>query len=151
MMSGIFENGLDQGEQHERVIRRLRIHERNRFEQIQRQHLIHREIILQLDVHAQLASRAALGRIPGHPARVVSPPAVALRGLMNSTILRSSSERNNCQARCVCAFFGLGRFVAIADELLHRGATVAFAAQHIQQHPVRHLKARGQSFRAARR
>jgi hypothetical protein len=31
----VFEDGLDEREQNERVFRRLRVHERNRFEQIQ--------------------------------------------------------------------------------------------------------------------
>ena len=42
---------------------------------------------------------------------------------------------------------GLGRFVAVADQLLHRAAAVAFAAQHVQQHPVRDLEAGGQPLR----
>ena len=39
------------------------------------------------------------------------------------------------------------RFVTIADELPHRGATVAFATEHIQQHPVRDLEAGGEFLR----
>ena len=50
----VFEDGLHEREQDERVIGRLRVHQRDRVEQIQRQRLVHREIVLQLDVDAQL-------------------------------------------------------------------------------------------------
>ena len=58
----VFEDGLDEREQDERVIRRLRVHQRNRVEQIERQRLIHREIVLQLDVHAKFCSPSAASR-----------------------------------------------------------------------------------------
>ncbi len=40
---------------------------------------------------------------------------------------------------------GLGRFVAAGDQLLHRAAAVSFAAEHIEQHPVRDLEAQRQA------
>ena len=85
----IFEDRFNEGEQHERVIRSVGIHQRNRVQQIQGQHLIHGKIFLQIDVHSQ-------GTLPS-----------SVLG-MNSTILRSISERNNCHARWMCAFFAFG-------------------------------------------
>ena len=155
----IFQNGFDQREQHERVIGRLRVHERDGFQQVQRQRLVHGEIVLQLDVDAQFAApwaRACKESGPqvGIRATAAEVCAVGIYLLhaghylarMNSTILRSSSERNSCQARCVWAFLALGGSWQSRMQLLHGGAAIALAAQHVQQHAVGDLKARGQPF-----
>ena len=137
----VFEDGFHERQQDERVIRRLRIHQRNRLEQIQRQRLVHREILLQLDVHAKLALlprrssrrerlaslfRDSLGRF-----RRSASSRRLLRGLMNSTIFRSSSERNNCQRAFDVRLLLPRRFVTARNELLHRAAAVAlFGSAH---------------------
>ena len=51
---GVLEDRLDQRQHVERVVGRLGVEQRERLEQIQRQRLVHREIVLQVDVDAQL-------------------------------------------------------------------------------------------------
>ncbi len=52
----ILQDGFHQREQHKRILRRFRVNQRDRFEQVQREHLIHREIVLQLHVYPQIHS-----------------------------------------------------------------------------------------------
>ena len=53
---GVFENGFDERDQIQRVIGRCRVEQWNGFEQIQRQRLVHRKILRQLDVDAQVGA-----------------------------------------------------------------------------------------------
>ena len=66
---------------------------------------------------------------------------------MNSTILPLHAASGTIARRAGCALFSPWGFVAVADELLHRGAAVAFPAEDIQQHAVRDLETGGQPFR----
>ena len=71
--------------------------------------------------------------------RSVAPSAVSG---MNSTMCRATSARNSCHARRRCAFFAASGSCAVADQPPHGAAAVAAPAQHVEQHPVRHLEAR---------
>src|SRR5438045_9707247 len=51
---GVFENGFDERDQIQRVIGRRRIEQWNRFEQIERQRLVHRKILRELDIVAKI-------------------------------------------------------------------------------------------------
>lgn len=79
---------------------------------------------------------ACAARIGSHPRSSSSAPNGPLMFMPES--LEDSAAKND---------FLSGRVVTTRNQLLHRPATVALSAQHIQQHPVRDLEARGESFR----
>ena len=98
--------------------------------QIKGERLVHREIVLQGDVDAQVG---ALGRFGDE---------------LDDLALDQRTEQ--LPGAFAVLFFGLGRFVAIAQQPLHGAAAVAFAAEDVEQHAVGNLEARGQPFRRAR-
>ena len=68
----VLEDRLDQRQQVERVVGRLRVEQRDRLEQVERQRLVHREVVLQIDVDPQ--RRPVLG-LSGRTRRCAGPPA----------------------------------------------------------------------------
>ena len=57
----VLDDGFHHGQQNEGVIRLLGIHEGNGLQQIERERLIHGEILLQLHIHAQVGAIGGLG------------------------------------------------------------------------------------------
>ncbi len=94
------------------------------LEQVERQRLVHREVVLQVHVDPQrgavLRSRPELDDMPVDQRAEELPRALAVR------------------------FPGALRLVAVADQLPHRTAPVARPAEDVEQHAVRHLEARDQ-------
>ena len=91
---------------------------------IERERLVHREVILQLDIDPQLR---ALRR---------------LRDELDDLALDQRAEE--LPAAPGQRLLRLRRFVAARDERLHRPAAVLGAAEHIEQHAVRDLELAGQ-------
>ena len=161
----VFQDGLHEREQDQRVIRLLRVHQRQRLQQIQRERLVHRKVVLQLDVDAELRSAAVPSRTSASRARCPSAPgqaevrpvsfndlprragtaALPCVGKLNDPPLHQRAEK--LPGAFDVGLLGLGRVVAAGDQLLHRAAAVALAAEHVEQHPVRDLETRGQALR----
>ena len=104
----VFQDRLHERQHDHRVIRRLRVDERQRVVDVERERLVHRKIVLQLHVHPQLRPLGGLG------------------DELDNFALHERFEE------LPCAFdvrlFGLGRFVAARHQLPHRLAPVARAA-----------------------
>ena len=133
----VFQNRFNQAQQHQRIIRGLRIDERDGFQQVQRERLVHRKILLQLDIDPQLAAVVSWLLIAG--SRLL-----ALDNFDNSTLnQRAKQLPRPFHVRLLC----LRRIVAIANQPLHRPAAIPTATEHVQQHSVRDLKAGSQTLR----
>ena len=119
---GILEDAFAQGNHIECVFRRILVELRKRVEQVQRKRLVHREVVLQVHIHAQMAVTFGNGR---HE--------------FDNLFLDETPEQQKCAvlqlllARCT--------FVAILEECSHSAATVRRAAQDVQKHSVVHLEA----------
>jgi len=120
----IFEDGFHQRQQHQRVIGLLRIHLRQGLQQVERQRLVHRKVLLQFDVDTQLARPRAGGEL-------------------DNPALHQRAEELPRAAGVL--LFGPGRFMAVAEQPLQGAAAVARAAEHVEQHPVRNLEPGGQA------
>ena len=95
--------------------------------QEKRQRLSHRKIILERDIHAQLR---ALRRA---------------RDELHDPLLHQRAKELPCALPVL--LLRARRLVRMRDQLAHRRAAVRAAAQHIQQHPVRHGKLARQRLR----
>ena len=122
---GIFEDGLDEGDEIERVIRGVGIEQGKRFEEVEGEHLVHGKVILQLDVDAQI--------------RVVR---VGWDELDDLAIEQGTEQ---LPGAAVMLFFGFGRFMATVDELAHGATAVTGAAENVQQHAVGDLEPGGEA------
>ncbi len=122
---GVLEDGFDEGDDVEGIVGRLRVQERKRVEKVERERLIHREIVGQLDVDPQvgavLVARNDLQDLGSQERPEELPGAPPVPGL------------------------GLLRVVAAPDEVAHGPAGVAAPAQDVEQHAVRNLKLRRQA------
>ncbi len=123
----VLEDCLDEGDDVEAVRRRVAIEQRDRLEEVERQRLVHREVVLQVHVDAQVAAvlvaRSQLDDLPRQQRPEQLPRPLPVGRLV-----------------------GVG-FVAVADQPLHGSAAVSAAAQHVEQGAVRHLEARHEPFR----
>jgi len=64
----VLEDGFDECQQHQGVVRRLGVEQGQGLEQVKRKRLIHREIVLQLDVHPQITAGFGSGNELDDPA-----------------------------------------------------------------------------------
>ncbi len=122
----VLEDRLDERQQVERVRLGRRVEERDRLEQVERERLVHREVVLQLDVDAKGEARARLLVRDDLDDAAVDERAEQLPGPLEVRLLRPL------------------RLVRVADQALHRPPAVAPAREHVQEHAVRHLEARRQ-------
>ena len=123
----VLHDRLAQRKHVERIVRRLAVELRQCVEQVQRERLVQRKILLQLHVHAQLPARR-LRRDPLHDL-AVEQRAEKLPGLVPQLALARR------------------RLVAVRDDLPHRAAAIGIATEHEQQHAVRNVEARHEVLR----
>ena len=124
---GIFDDAFAQGNHVERVLRGFRIQFRERIYQVQRERLVHCEVILQVHVHAQVAVAFGYGSHELHDV-LFHQAAEKLEGTVLQLLLAGRA------------------LVAILQERAHGAATVGLAAQDVQEHPVVHVETRGERF-----
>ena len=111
----------------ERVFRAFAVQFRERIYQVERERLVHREVVLQVHVHAQVTVALGYGLHELHDV-LFHQASEKLEGAVLQLLL----------ARCT--------LVAVLDERAHRLAAVGLAAQDIQEHPVVYAEARGERF-----
>ncbi len=99
---GVLEDRLDQREHVERVLGRLGIEQRQRLEQVERQRLVHREVVLQVEVHPQLRPirclRDELDDLARHE-RAEQLPGIACCAPSSPTSVSWLSRISRCIAR----------------------------------------------------
>ena len=125
---GILEDAFAQGNHVQCVFRRILVELRERVEQVQRKRLVHREVILQVHVHAQVAVTRSYSR---HE--------------FDNLLFDEAPEQQKCamlQLLLACC-----TFMAILEKRTHGAATVRRAAQDVQKHPVIHLETRSERLR----
>ena len=110
---GIFDDAFAQGNHVERVLRGFRIQFRERIYQVQRERLVHRKVVLQVHVHAQVAVTGSDGRHELHDV-LFYQAAEKLEGTVLQLLLARRA------------------LVAILQERAHGAATVGLAAQYVQ-------------------
>src|SRR5688500_15482527 len=104
------------------IIRRRGINEANRINQVERKRFVEGEVVLKGGIHDDAAFLAG-----------------NLRAELNDFALEQRAEE--FPGPLAEVRLNVLRFVRIADEALHRGATVPFATEDVEEHPVMDLKA----------
>ena len=120
---GILQDGFAERDHIRRVVRRSRVNQGQRVDEVERERVVQREVILKLHVEPELVAvltfshRNDLHDLALHQRPEELPRTLAMR------LLRRR------------------RFMRVLDQLHHRMAAVARAAEHLQQHAVRDLEA----------
>ena len=125
---GVFNDAFTQSNHIECVFGAFAVQFRKRIDYVQRKRLVHRKVVLQVHVHAELAI-ARCNRC--HE--------------FNDILLDKALEK--LKSAVLQLFFAGGTFVTILEQVAHGGTTVCRTAQNVQEHSVTYLEARSQRFR----